>query len=116
MTIAAQRDRVKTPPAALGLVAVTVLLLAGTIPIANLAKRSSGVGAGFLLVLVGFLAVGIMLVRTRPRNPIGWSMLVAALFGGVTAVAGTYAVAASAFTTISRCRRSRCSSSPPGRR
>ncbi len=94
MTVAAQRDRVKTPRLALGLVAVTVLLLACTIPIASLAKRSSGVGAGFLLVIVGFLVVGVILVRTRPRNPIGWSMLVAALFGGVTAVAGTYAVAA----------------------
>jgi hypothetical protein len=69
-----------------------VLLLA-TFPIAHLAKLSSGVGLGFLVVLVGFLVVGLMLVRRRPLNPIGWSMLIAALLGGVTAVAGAYAVA-----------------------
>jgi MFS family permease len=86
--------RLRTPPGALALVAITVLLLAGTVPLARKAKLSSDVGAGYLLVLVGFLVVGLMLVRTRPRNPIGWSMLAAAFFGSVTSDAGAYAVAA----------------------
>lgn len=86
--------RLATPWPALALAAVSVLLLAGTVPLADKAKLSSGVGAGFLLVVVGFLVVGLILVRKRPRNPIGWSMLVSTLFGGVTSDAGAYAVAA----------------------
>jgi hypothetical protein len=86
--------RLATPPAALALVAVTVLLLVGTIPLAHRAKLSSDVGLGFLIVLIGFVAVGLILVRTRPRNPIGWLMLVAGLFGSTTAVAGPYAILA----------------------
>ncbi len=76
------------------LVAVTVLLYAATIPLAHVAKLSSTVGGVFMVVLLGFLVVGLILVRQRPRNPIGWAMLVSALFGGTTAVAGPYAIAA----------------------
>jgi len=94
VTAAAHPGRVRTPRAALVLVAVTVLLLAGTIPLAGKARLSSGVGAGFLVVLIGFIVVGLILVRTRPRNPIGWMMLAAALFGSTTAVAGPYAILA----------------------
>jgi len=86
--------RLATPQTAYVLVALTVLLMIAVVPLANIAKLHSGVGAGFLLVLVGFLVVGLILVRQRPRNPIGWSMLLTALFGGVTGAAGPYAVAA----------------------
>jgi hypothetical protein len=86
--------RLATPRTAYVLVAVTVVLYAGVIPLSHVAKLHSTVGAGLLLVLVGFLVVGLILVRQRPLNPIGWVMLVAALFGGVTACAGPYAVAA----------------------
>jgi hypothetical protein len=77
---------------AVGLVVVTVLLLAGTVPLAETAGRGSVVGAGFVVVLVAFLIVGAMLVRTRPGNAIAWSMLAAAFFGGLTIVSGVYAV------------------------
>jgi hypothetical protein len=86
--------RPATPPAALVLVGVTVLLLVGTIPLSRKAKLSSGVGLGFLVVLIGFIVVGLILVRTRPGNPIGWLMLVAGLFGSTTAFAGPYAILA----------------------
>jgi hypothetical protein len=75
-------------------VAVTVMLFAAAPPLSNKAKLSSGVGTGYFLVLVGFLVVGLILVRKRPRNPIGWVMLVAAFFGGITSDAGAYVVAA----------------------
>jgi hypothetical protein len=94
VTVAPPADRLKTPRAALVLVAVTVLLYAAVIPLAHVARLSSLVGGAFMLVLVGFVVVGLILVRTRPRNPIGWAMLGAALLGGVTADAGPYAVAA----------------------
>jgi hypothetical protein len=98
MTVSAEPGRpsrrLATPPAAVALATATVLLMVGTVPLAKKAKLSSGVGAGFLLVLVGFLVVGVILVRQRPRNPIGWVMLTAAFFGGLTGVAGPYAVAA----------------------
>jgi hypothetical protein len=98
MTVSAEPGRpsrrLATPQAAVALAMATVLLMVGTVPLAKKAKLSSGVGAGFLLVLVGFLVVGVILVRQRPRNPIGWVMLTAAFFGGLTGVAGPYAVAA----------------------
>jgi MFS family permease len=94
MTAAVHPARLRTPPAALLVTGITAVLLVATIPISRKSHLSSAVGAGFLLVLVGFLVVGLILVRQRPRNPIGWSMLVAALLGGVTSVAGSYAVAA----------------------
>ena len=94
MTAAAHRNRRKTPRTAVAITAVTVLLYGATFPLARMARLSSGVGAAFMVVLVGFIVVGLILVRTRPRNPIGWSMLGAALLGGVTAAAGPYAVAA----------------------
>jgi MFS family permease len=82
------------PWPALVLAAATVALFIATGPISRLAKLSSTVGLGFVVVLVGFLAVSLILVRNRPRNPIGWAMLLAAFFGGLTSVAGSYAVAA----------------------
>jgi hypothetical protein len=91
---AAHPERVRTPPAAIALAAVTVVLFAAAVPLAKRAKLSSGVGTGYVLVLIGFLVVGLILVRERPRNPIGWVMLAAALFGGLTSDAGAYAVAA----------------------
>ncbi len=82
------------PWPALVLAALTVALMIASGPISRLARLSSGVGIGFVIVLVGFLPVGLILVRNRPRNPIGWAMLLGAFFGSVTAVAGAYAVAA----------------------
>ncbi|HEY2354952.1 MAG TPA: hypothetical protein VGH79_08670 [Gaiellaceae bacterium] len=86
--------RLATPRTAYVLVAITVVLYAGVIPLSHLARLHSTVGAGLIVVLVGFLVVGLILVRQRPLNPIGWTMLVSALLGGVTGDAGPYAVAA----------------------
>jgi MFS family permease len=86
--------RLARPRTAYALAVVIVLLYAGTIPLARTAKLHSTVGTGLMLVLVGFLVVGLILVRQRPLNLIGWSMLITALIGGVTADAGPYAVAA----------------------
>jgi MFS family permease len=86
--------RLTSPLTAYVLAAVTVVLFAGVIPLSHVAKLQSSVGEGLMLVLVGFLVVGLILVRQRPQNPIGWVMLVAALLGGVTGDAGSYAVAA----------------------
>jgi hypothetical protein len=86
--------RLATPWTAYVLAAIAVALYAGVIPLAHVAKLHSTVGAGLVLVLVGFLVVGLILVRQRPLNPIGWVMLIAAMLGGVTADAGNYAVAA----------------------
>jgi hypothetical protein len=86
--------RLATPRLAYSLAAVTVLLLIGTFVLAQTAKLSSGSGLGFVFVLVGFLPVGLILVRQRPQNPIGWVMVLSALVGGLTGVAGPYAVAA----------------------
>jgi hypothetical protein len=78
--------------AAVGLASATVLLLAGSAPFAVEARLATAVGYGFAVVLVAFVVVGLMLVRTRPRNPIGWTMIVGAFFGGLTSFGGPYAV------------------------
>src|SRR5579871_1174301 len=86
--------RLATLRIAYGVCAVTVVLFAAAVPLASKARLASTVGGDLALGLVSFLIVGLILVRQRPRNPIGWSMLLAALFGGVTADASPYAVAA----------------------
>jgi hypothetical protein len=86
--------RLAAQAAAPALVVITALFMIATIPLAHEAKLSSGVGGGLLLVLVGFLVVGYILVRQRPLNRIGWTMLLAAFFGALTGVAGPYVVAA----------------------
>jgi hypothetical protein len=68
------------------------LLVAGAIPLSNIAGMRSTVGVGFVLGGGALLVVGVMLARTRPGNPIGWSMLGAAFFGAVTTFAGPYSV------------------------
>jgi MFS family permease len=93
VTVGTHPEQVRTPRAAIVLAAVTVVLFAAAPPLAYKAKLSSGVGDGYFLVLIGFLVVGLILVRNRPRNPIGWAMLLGAVFGGLTADAGAYAVA-----------------------
>jgi hypothetical protein len=77
---------------AIVLAAVTLALLIITVPLANSAGMHSAVGLGFVLTLIAFVVVGVVLTRTRPRNPIGWTMLAGALFGAMTAVAGPYVV------------------------
>jgi hypothetical protein len=76
------------------LAAATVLLLVAAVPFAETAHLVSTLDLAFVLVIPAFLVVGVMLARTRPRNPIGWTLLVGALFGGLTSFASPYAVAA----------------------
>jgi MFS family permease len=94
VTVGPQPEQVRTPRTAIALAATTVVLFTAAPLLAQRAKLSSGVGDGYFLVVIGFLVVGLILVRKRPRNPIGWVMLLAGLFGGLTADAGPYAVAA----------------------
>lgn len=86
--------RLATPRTAYAVALLTLVLMVGAVPLSKAARTSSVTGAAFIFVLVGFLVVGLILVRQRPRNPIGWSMLISSLVGGVTVDAGTYAVAA----------------------
>jgi hypothetical protein len=82
------------PWPALVLAGLTVALYAATIPLTSAAKVTSTVGGLAVFGLIGFLVVGLILVRQRPDNPIGWVMLVTAMLGGVTADAGPYAITA----------------------
>jgi hypothetical protein len=77
---------------AIALAAITLTLLVATVPLANSAGMHSTVGLSFLFTMIAFVVVGVVLTRTRPRNPIGWTMLAGAFFGGMTAVAGPYVV------------------------
>src|SRR5579885_227508 len=86
--------RLLTPLTAYVLAAITAAMYVSAIPLSRLAHLHSTVGSIYVLVLVGFIGVGLILVRQRPENPIGWVMLLGAFVAGVGADAGPYAIAA----------------------
>jgi hypothetical protein len=84
--------RLATPRTALVLgLAVLVLFLAAIVP-AALDHSARAAGGASLLIVPGFGIVGAVVARRQPRNSIGWNMLLAALFIGVSAVASSYSV------------------------
>ena len=64
--------------APLAIAAVVLLTGAGAIPLALLTHDISGGLGGLLPILVGFAAMGAVVARQQPRNPIGWTMLAVA--------------------------------------
>ena len=64
--------------APLAVAAVVLLLGAGAFPLALLTHDVSGGLGGLLPILVGFAAMGAVVARQQPRNPIGWTMLAVA--------------------------------------
>jgi hypothetical protein len=83
---------VSRPQVALGLGAITVVLLAGAVPLAVLAHQATGGDLAFTLIMVPFAGVGVLVAAKQPRNPIGWLLLGLALMVLVGADAGFYSV------------------------
>ena len=69
---------------------VAVALLAALIPLSVLAQLL-GEGVVALVIGVPCMAVGFVVARRQPRNPLGWLFLVIAIFLFVPTVGGDYA-------------------------
>jgi hypothetical protein len=74
-------------------VATAVMLVAG-LPLAAATHQFGGGGIVQFAILLPFAAVGGIVARRRPDNPIGWLMLGTAFIGAVSDIAGWYAVLA----------------------
>jgi hypothetical protein len=78
---------------ALLLGAVALLLIAVGAPLAELARQPSLPTLGPDLIIVpGFVLVGVLLVVRRPHNPIGWVLLGAGILFPVTTDASLYSI------------------------
>jgi hypothetical protein len=90
---AARRPRLASPATALALGCLVVLLAAALVPLSIMARgnpfETTGIGLG---IAVPFAAVGIVVARRLPRNPIGWLMLAPSLLFLVGIDAGAYDV------------------------
>ncbi len=64
---------------ALVLRVVFALLAAALVPLSLLARQSPMVNGGEALSTIPFAAVGFVIARRQPRNPIGWLLLGIAL-------------------------------------
>ena len=87
-------QRLATPRTALVLALLTLAVTVVAIVIAALDRSVSAGGGSALFLVPGFGLVGAVVARRQPRNPIGWSMLGAALFIAVSGLASTYSVLA----------------------
>jgi hypothetical protein len=74
--------------------AVTVLLIAASVPLAAVAHQLTFGDVGQALLMIPFAAVGALVASRQPRNPIGWLLLVTALTATGGLDAGFYAVRA----------------------
>jgi hypothetical protein len=84
--------RFATPRTALALALVTLALTVAAVVLAAADHSADAAGGSALFLVPGFGIVGAIVARRQPRNPIGWSMLGAALFIAISGVASTYAV------------------------
>ncbi len=89
----ARRARLASPVSALVLGCLLLLLAAGLVVLPIMAHQnpleSIGVGLG---IAVPFAAVGTVVARRLPRNPIGWLMLAPSLLFLVSVNASSYTV------------------------
>ena len=84
----------RRPAIALWLTVATAVLLVAGLPLAAATHQFSGGGIVQFAILLPFAAVGGVVARRRPDNPIGWLMLGTAFIGAVSDIAGWYAVLA----------------------
>jgi hypothetical protein len=89
----ARRFRVASPVTALVLGGLVALLAAAQVPLSIMAHQNplenTGIG---LAIAVPFAAVGTVVARRLPGNPIGWLMLAPSVLFLIGADAGTYCV------------------------
>ena len=88
-----RRFRLASPATASALGVLCLLLLVAVIPLGITAHQNPDVlsGGSYLVFVLAFTAVGVVVARREPRNPIGWLMLGLALSVLCTINGGDYA-------------------------
>jgi Helix-turn-helix domain len=87
------RQRLASPATANVLAGFAVVVVAAVIWLGVLTHTvDPGQGLESLLFSITFGAVGLVVARAQPRNPVGWLMLGAALALALSSAAGSYAV------------------------
>ena len=87
-----RRVRLASPPTALALGVLTLLLAAASVPLAVLDHHLSTLAPAVFALVFAF--IGVVIARRQPRNPIGWLLLAIALALVDSIAAGSYALLA----------------------
>ena len=90
--VKARRLRLASPTAAVGLAALTALLLGADVPLQAQIQSLSPSSAWELAFVVPFTLVGAIVARREARNPMGWLLLAISLVVVLSGVASDYAV------------------------
>ena len=88
------RSRLASPRAALALSVLAVLSLLAALPLAGLVHQFTSAGVLAVALMAPFAAVGSVIARREPLNPIGWMLLGSAAIFAICTDAGLYAVLA----------------------
>jgi signal transduction histidine kinase len=92
VSTAAARFRLASPVTATVLAVLTLMLLAGALVLSALIGQLSVLGSGPIVpVAVVYAAVGFVVARRRPGNPIGWILITFIAMFLLSGVAGGYA-------------------------
>jgi hypothetical protein len=75
--VAWRRLRLTSPATAAALAVVVVLLAAALVPLSLLARQNVLSNVGSNAVFLPMAAVGLVVARRQPGNPIGWLLLAA---------------------------------------
>ena len=91
--VMARRPRLASPATATALGALALVLVGVTVVLASLVHELTilNVGSGIPIPLV-YAAVGVVVARHQPRNPVGWIMIFFVLLFLIPVDAGYYAV------------------------
>jgi hypothetical protein len=90
---AAYGFRLASPVTATVLGALALMLAAASITLSGLVGKLSVLGSGPIVpVVVIYAAVGVVVARRQPRNPIGWILIIFILVFLLSTVVGSYAV------------------------
>lgn len=89
---AAARFRLASPVTATVLAVLSLMLLAGALVLSALTGQLSVLGSGPIVpVVVAYAAVGFVVARRQPGNPIGWILITWIVVFLLSGVAGGYA-------------------------
>jgi hypothetical protein len=86
------RFRVASPATATVLSCLVLVLAVAYVPLASLVHQLAVDDVAEPAVIVIFAAVGLVVARRQPRNPVGWILLIFSLLFMFSADAGYYAV------------------------
>jgi hypothetical protein len=88
--VAAQRFWLASPATATALAVLVLLLAAAVVPLALVAHQGVLSNVGQVVPFLPIAAVGFVIVRHRPRNPIGWLLIATGACAVLTADAQLY--------------------------